>query len=712
MYRIETGRRRPSRETLARLARALDMDPDALIGQVKALEDSAGGPVSDRGGGLGVLAESSAGKRGGDASVGDVTWCQEKTVRCLTGVASLPVSTIENVVASLEHIFRFVIKIWDGSEAKPHRCSRGVEHHLRMTDALGRLFAPEIRRLKVDEIRLLLAGVWLHDLGIALVKDRIDQGEQETVNAAIRYLREHFYELGLSDSENTVLENVCRYYSDLQSLNGVTIDADSFIGAERQKSLIALVRLANITAVRQERVTPTGILFGSIHEPEYEVAFGELMINLFVESIHRDRGQLIVRVVYGRDWQQSRIRSLMSLIQSELQESLNRVSDVLMAALRCPLSRVRVLAGSEPKAEVSARLKYALDRLGTARSPNAARVMKGTIETLEGLLDDEGVAAVPAYLLTELDRFIALHPTHAKLHNLRDELQLLFVSHADHKERMDSIGRLLARYSEEQSDAQAKIGTAARSIFPAKGSYLLFIFGYSACVLEALKALEVEYKRRANVVVVECRNKTVYSRNNCLQYSDASEYASEIETREFASVRIASDATVASILTEELGVASSGLASAMVLLGCNGIDPDSGFYSTAGALSISIVARNYGVPIYALAESAKLRDEMPLPAELVRDNNLWYTRDGLTLKKLDESGVRIYSPSDDFVPMEFVDRFITEKGVLDPGELRSAFEHTLEMRRLFRAKLSGRAPDEVEDFWLAEELKGRPKQLG
>src|SRR5207244_1661996 len=68
------------------------------------------------------------------------------------------------------------------------------------------------------------------------------------------------------------------------------------------------------------------------------------------------------------------------------------------------------------------QLGMALEMLGTARSPNAARVFESLVASLKVQLDHDDFATAAAYVRRELGHFCKLRPCHAQIKNVADEL--------------------------------------------------------------------------------------------------------------------------------------------------------------------------------------------------------------------------------------------------------------------------------------------------
>ena len=107
-----------------------------------------------------------------------------------------------------------------------------------------------------------------------------------------------------------------------------------------------------------------------------------------------------------------------------------------------------------------------------------------------------------------------------------------------------------------------------------------------------------------------------------------------------------------------------------LLLGVNAIVAETnayGAYSTTGCLAVAQIAKHFNASVYVLAESTKIRKDVPeTPEERI---HYWLPKDHFWLR-LRREEVRIYNPLDDKIPSCLIDAFITEDGVFAPEELK------------------------------------------
>jgi len=109
---------------------------------------------------------------------------------------------------------------------------------------------------------------------------------------------------------------------------------------------------------------------------------------------------------------------------------------------------------------------------------------------------------------------------------------------------------------------------------------------------------------------------------------------------------------------------------AAVLVGADRIARNGDAANKTGSLGLSILARHYGVPFYVCApfstvdfqcmEGGQIPIEQRAPEEVTQ---AWYERPMAPL------GVEVYNPAFDIIPNKNITAFVTERGVLTPGNL-------------------------------------------
>jgi translation initiation factor 2B subunit (eIF-2B alpha/beta/delta family) len=572
------------------------------------------------------------------------------------------------------HLFEIasrVVGVWRDAVPISYIPEHGPDHNVRMVEVLCEQFRAELRNLDVDDLRILLAAIWIHDLGLALPEPESpdsDRSETQEENPLIRYekrsehyLDSHSHELGLSyEPYRRIVSNLCRYHRNRESLEDLSIEG-------RQKALLALLRLANLMAVSADRVKGRDLV--TFKEVPRDIA-ADTLRSLFVAQIDRDElnGMLLAKMVRDGEWGETKLKLLSAKIQQDLQSALDRIKTTLVIELKTNLLRCSVQTVAVPPDFDKDLLRKMLDMLGTASSPNAERVFDGMIASLTVHLA-EGSRSTAADIRGELDYFTRLRPCHWQTQNLADRLGRLELGPTG-TAAGDSAADLRTILDEAQTlkkHAHQVIGDSAPITFAAPAAF--FVFGYSGCVLTALEALQASAPHRVSrIYVCECRNKSLYyDVGNSVEYSDGVEYARKIREMRWKDVRLISDVSIC----HAIRVSRSTFPSVYVLFGADGINPQGHVSGTIGTATIAAAAKHFGATVCVLAEGGKVRDSTEYAGS--ERPGEWLTADPRIMASLRNDEIRVERPLNEEVPVDLIDCFITERGVLTPAQFSETY---------------------------------------
>jgi translation initiation factor 2B subunit (eIF-2B alpha/beta/delta family) len=588
-----------------------------------------------------------------------------------------------------------VVSDWRGKADRlpPWAPSRGPDHNFEMLRRIAEyLNDEEISHLTLNEQFLLIASIWLHDIGIAFAGEGVSQHViHETFHSeSWKRIKAHHFEYQLNDREADVIVNLCKHYRDVTQLSNLEIiDTSSAVIAARQRLLLAYLQLADILDARPTRLANKHY-FATATQSEVVSSW---LFNLFIQEFGRDRDahKLVARVNYSPSWGHSKIADLISTITKHLQGRLNHLKDILIAEGRCTLLSVEIRLGAGPDTDHNTRMVQFLSTLGTFRSPNARRVF-------QTLLDSMGrigtYAALKDFAENRIPAAIKIHPYHARVRNLQDQITGILTSPDPEAKKLDISRKLAEDYVEQLTEMDKKIGALLTEELDSNSCVVLM--GYSDCVFNALKEQSEEIRANIHVVVLECRNKSVYDLDNALEYCDGAENAVAITGAGFRNVWLATDASVASLFHTESTLSKRVAATSSkrvprrptaVLLGINTIEGCDG-YSTAGYLTVTTVAKANDIPVYVLTETGKIRkqtvpaqEEMRSPTANPTDQpeasssrserpNRWLAEDDLVGTKLKRANVELFNPLDDLIPGADIRYFLTEEGRFTPSELK------------------------------------------
>ena len=284
----------------------------------------------------------------------------------------------------------------------------------------------------------------------------------------------------------------------------------------------------------------------------------------------------------------------MESIEHDLQGALNRISSTLVVELNIVL----LFARAEPtQMQVSDELLETLQQMQVIRSPNAAQVFEFLLTGAEICLARESFSEAVSLLLSKIDEFKRVRSAHKQIHNFSQEVEDALKAGLPEKKQLELIREVIDQFRSHRREAYEAIAKVAAEKFAGNRKFVLF--GYSACVLAALDGLSDATKKSSTVTVLECRNKSLYGFDDRLIYSDGIEYARQVKNRRFATVRLATDISVAAVLDAD--------PQSIVLLGADALEPSGDISCTVGARVVAHAAAAVEqAETFVLAEGGKV----------------------------------------------------------------------------------------------------------
>lgn len=686
VFRIEKGENVPSRRLLLRIAERL--------GATKSIRDywlrEAGHPPLE-----GAADDESAGHdREGDVERPFAERAWQAVAASATWLAAGAAEEIElKLRGVVEHVVAYWNQRWKDdanamSEIARLIADHGPDHNLQMVEVLCRNFKTEMKLLKDDELWLLLASIWLHDVGIAYLTDDANRGalgaedKPSTADEAadglirhingyerssVRYLEEYQTRLGISDDELRIIENLCRHHRNRDHLRDVSIDDTAArVPSGRQKFMLALLRLVSTMEVRQERVVRPVANLLPFKNPIPADLESEIIRNLCLQRIYRDRdgNTLCGTFCYDRNFDPDMLAKVKQRLSGELQGALNLVSDVL-ALYKSVIQYTRIDAGPPPSPEVQDHLNHALNLLVSAQSPNAALVIDMLIGLLEKHLS-RGPATlrdVSSEVQAELKQFKTIRGYHAQIANITEAIEEILTStEGSGEDKINWMKEVLKDYKQRKDDAYERIREEAPKLLRHHRTF--FLYGYSRAVLQALSELPFEAKRDCQVYVFECRAKADHGPHGIWIYCDGEEYALGVQKHHFKKVTIVADAAADSMLAD---VRHSG--APVVLLGAEGIEGGTqpgAVLSTIGTMQVVRAASSNRVPVYVFSESGKIR--RGLESSSAQRINRWLFN-AESMNRLADRKIDVRCPITELVPADMITRIVSDHGVMPPAEL-------------------------------------------
>ncbi|MEM4187563.1 MAG: S-methyl-5-thioribose-1-phosphate isomerase [Candidatus Hadarchaeum sp.] len=111
-----------------------------------------------------------------------------------------------------------------------------------------------------------------------------------------------------------------------------------------------------------------------------------------------------------------------------------------------------------------------------------------------------------------------------------------------------------------------------------------------------------------------------------------------------------------------------------VVVGADRIAANGDAANKIGTYSIAVLAKEHGIPFYIAAPTStvdlKVKTGAEIPIEERRPEEVIFFRGVRVVPK----GVKVFNPAFDVTPARYITAFITEKGVVKPGELSKLFK--------------------------------------
>lgn len=574
-----------------------------------------------------------------------------------------------NVHKRVEKIRQHVRDVWAASAGPPWYTFHDDSHNEAVEEMLYKLIPPEKRDMLAEgEWFFLLAAAWLHDIGMMLSLGGPDESIGDIREAhherSARYIMSNRNALGLQHHEANLIAELSRYHR--KSLN--IYDCESEVGNIRLRLLAAYLRLADALHIDVTRTSEAMYQLLVAAGMPWESRIHWLK-SFWVASIIPDPENLSIRVdLIDTQPKSARMELLARLVGNEIREELDSVRDVL---IRCGITyfldvNTRVVELDLDEA-YPIELDLVLSNLEQENLSSASEVADSIIDTIIRLTQF-GPAAyrmIQEYR-EQLEKVLEKRSCHVLVRNLLDN-----ISRATEQDNLDKDARekvveqIRAELESFKQMRQRNLSALAENARPflSDGDSIL-LFGYSSLVLKALRHLPSQVKERTRIYIAEGRGKTQYNHKNELVYCDGIRYAVNTRKAGFSDVVIIPDICAANLMFRGLV--------GKVVFGANGINPSGEFGHTAGHLAIADSARQYKVPVYVIADTAKF-GKFPWNTDLERGQQ-WLTRDPESLKVLDNHNIKTLNPREDRVSRECVDMIITEIGAFPPTRIPASLQ--------------------------------------
>jgi len=212
--------------------------------------------------------------------------------------------------------------------------------------------------------------------------------------------------------------------------------------------------------------------------------------------------------------------------------------------------------------------------------------------------------------------------------------------------RIEEVRNLLRSFSREQEKArkERQRAVAAEGAEHLSGTTSLLLYDHSSTVMNVVTAL-VQAGGELTLVVPESRT--------CAGFLPILRRGAELQ----CGLRLIPDAALAHAMPF----------CDTVLVGVETFFADGSFSNTVGTLTTAIVAKNFGIPFYAVTELTKAA---AAGASEVQPQQAFFEPLADTSQLTKMEMLEVNYPPLELVPKELVTGFITEKGVLEPGGTR------------------------------------------
>jgi translation initiation factor 2B subunit (eIF-2B alpha/beta/delta family) len=588
-----------------------------------------------------------------------------RTLASLRRIPSFSPHDWQRIKPWLSTIVKDVFRVWQAGQPIPHIPAHGPEHNLRIIEALCNNFPDELLYLSEKERLLLLAAAWLYDIGMVHPGDLDDYSTklEHYSERSAEYAKTHAYRLGLAPDDQKVISNLCKYHAQYEHLPLLEMmNNGRGLPVNRQKLLLAFLRLGELLEVRAERVKGKSVAFLAnlpINVPVHVEVYNSFLRNLFIDQIRRDGFALRAQVNYPPDWRPEEIDNLITILKDNLQEALDKIKDVLLTERGPFLVDVEAEAALDHSIELRREKAEARRNLVTTLSPNGGQVVGSIIAALEELvlMEAPDIPSLSKFVETDLASLVNLRPNHAQLRNLREDLASILASGDDTTGKIRELKECIEHYKTAREQAHKMIGQLARERFVGECCFL--VIGYSDCVMAALQGLSPETREQSDVIVLESRIKTVYGTAKAFEYNDGLANSLAIRRLGFRNVSLIPDGAIAAVYEN-----SEIKPPTHVLLGINTIRSNGDCYNTVGTTTVAIVAKEHKTRVYILAESKKIREtEDDIPKNR---RNQWLTNDPRILDELTRNNINVFNPLHERLPAALITGgIITEKGLWD-----------------------------------------------
>ena len=582
----------------------------------------------------------------------------------------------------------------------------GPSHCEKVEVKLNQLLPDEkSEKLSEEERFLLLASVWLHDIGMhpelrdvfpndprAVVgDDALREWEKDTLrpthaDRSATFIKRKASELGLTSRESDLLATICRNHRKSANLHKVRLD-------DRYRLLIAYLRLADALHIPER--APSGELKKYIQygmDAKSKFHWFKSLYTSDIKVLPDDK--IVIKLRTPDKWTgnlQEDVKPLIAVLKTELEDELDSVKYFLLKSrldkklelpayltVECDPDRDIEGIHMEPEEIRDFRQLLGIIKLfDPTQSPNSGSIIDTVLGQIEELLLSDSKSSVidlSEFIKSILEPLTDARPCHVYLHKICRKINEQLNRTVSADEKVASIQEYIGSCKSEREKVKKDIPKNAKPYLEKASSILLY--GYSDTIAWCLDALG-EKKKDLEIYVCECSTKAKHRYNNRLIYNDGIKFIKKLKEIDISKIHYIPDASISKLFL----LKKEKNEQIMVLFGTNGIEEEDFLeddtikvckWSVAhalGHLAIADIANIYGVPVYVVAESMKIGEFPPSPENLREDP--WYSTDILIDNNNQEfiwEEIDKYNPREDIVPPDKIDMIITEQDIFLPKE--------------------------------------------
>ncbi len=586
----------------------------------------------------------------------------------------------------LDKICEHVIRKWEYARYPYPYTPHDYTHNIRVEEMLYKLFPPEelSNKLSAKEKFLIIASIWLHDIGMIpelFPEDKKPQSEKETIKwdkkvrdehekRTERYIRENRKSLELTDDEANAVIEICRFhrfkkYKELQNFAKENWEWDISGNTIRIPLLVACLRLSDALhipyrATDREREFKIYLALGldvysKIHWLKSKYAWEVSPI--------QNRFKIDIVLKKPSRYPDEKMEPLKRTIEIELQDEIDVVRDILIKGglpvylnVECKCREYNLM-GRKDKKELE-ELLTDIKLFDPTMSPNATAVVDAILRQINLFLDENEGDLLKDYKTNVLDILVKKRPCHVFLWKIKELLD-------NNIHDLKRIQDLIKVLQNKRKNAMEKLPEKAYPIFLMEDDpLLLLLYGYSSSVIRCLKYfVEKHPDKKGTLKVYVCQGvtKNKYRYNNRLVYCDGIKYITELKKIGIKdeNINYITDSCASNLFSKR--------EIKMVLFGANGINLKGYVGHTLGHLAIADMAGKYDVPVYVIADSLKIGNYFGNSNENLQRENAWLTTDIRFESEIENC--TNYNPREDIVPPDRIKKIITEKGIINPKEI-------------------------------------------